>query len=203
MVEAFRCSHCSAPVTDDRWTNCPYCGSVLDKPTIDPLKAVVAPQRFEAVERSREYLEAVRETPSGAGTIAGMGFRTVFLIGWTAVAGGMTVMALPFGPMAFVPALMGIAGVVLVIVSGREMGRFASAKTERIVAVVRDERTEVSGGGEHSSASTTHFLLLEARNGTRGEYRCDAATAGRLAPGDIGVAFVRERHLLDFKRVDA
>lgn len=203
MVEALRCSHCSAPVVDDRWINCPYCGSVLAKPTVNPLRAVVAPERFDAVERSPVYTDAAKDEPSAAGAIMGHGFRTVFLVVWTAMAIFMTAASLPMGPVSLIPLTMGIVGVILVFVSANEARRLATARTERVVAVWRDERTEVSGGGERSSASTNHFVLLERRDGRRSEYACSAKLAGMTAPGDIGVAFLRAGTLLDFRRVDA
>lgn len=202
MVETFRCSHCAAVVTDDRWVNCPYCGAVLAKPTIDPLRAVVAPARFDAVERSDAYVDAKPPSTSGGAHVAGLGVRTVFLVVWTCMAGVMTVLFLPTGPLAIVPALMGIFGVGLVLFSVRETSRFLNASPQRFVAVVRDERVHVSGGGE-SPSTTQHFVLLERRDGARREFACDAATAGAVAPGDIGVAFVRADRLLEFRRVDA
>lgn len=202
MVEAFRCSQCSAPVTDDRWTNCPYCGTVLSKPTINPLRAVVAPERFAAVERSPGFDELMRREPSGTGNLIGMGAQTLFLGVWTLVTGGMTVAFLPAGPLAILPALMCCFGIFLFLRLTQKTARFAGAELERRIAVWRDERTEVSGGGEHSSAHTSYFALLEERDGTRTELPCSRSLAAAAAPGDIGVAYVRGGVLLDFQRVD-
>ncbi len=202
MVEAFRCSQCSAPVTDDRWTNCPYCGTVLAKPTINPLRAAVAPERFAAVERSPGFAELMRREPSGAGTLAGKGVQTVFLLLWTVGCGVGTVLFLPVGALALMPAAMCIVGIVLVVRQSADTARFAGSELERRVAVWKDERTEVRGGGENSSATTYHFALLEERSGRRKEYSCSAQLAGANAPGDIGVAYVRAGVLLDFQRVD-
>lgn len=203
MTEAFRCSQCSAPVTDDRWTNCPYCGSVLNKPTINPLRVMVAPERFAAAERAPGFEELLRRTPSGQAQLFGMGFQTLFLLLWTVLAGAMTIPALMAGPMAIVPAGMCVFGIVMLVRSGQRTARFAGAALERRVAVWRDERTEVSGGGRNSSASTRHYVLLEEREGRRLECPCDARLAGSHAPGDIGLAYLRGGVLLDFVRIDA
>lgn len=203
MVEAFRCSQCSAPVTDDRWTNCPYCGSVLAKPTINPLRAMVAPERFASAERAPGYEELMRRVPSAVGQIFGMGCQTVFLLVWTILTGAFTVLFLPAGPLALVPGAMCAFGIFLFVRSTTQAATFAGADLERRLAVWRDERTEVSGGGEHSSATTTHFALLEERDGKRTEYACAANVAGANAPGDIGVAYLRGGVLLDFQRLDA
>jgi len=203
MVEAFRCSQCSAPVTDDRWTNCPYCGAVLAKPTINPLRAVVAPERFAAVERSPGYEELMRREPSGTKQMLGMGCQTAFLLVWTIGAAVMTVVFLAAGPLAIVPGAMCAVGILMLVRLSGQTARFAGAALERRIAVWKDERTEVSGGGKHSSASTTHYVLLEERDGKRTEVPCDDGQAGAHAPGDIGVAYLRAGVLLDFQRVDA
>lgn len=202
MVAAFRCAQCSAPVQDDRWTSCPYCGTVLDKPTIDPLRAVVAPERFAAAERSPAHAALMRREPSGTPLLVGMGFKGVFLLVWTALTGAMTIFFLPHGPMALAPALMGVFGVVMLVKTSSRAASFASAPLERRTAVWRDERIQVSGGSGDRGATTTHFVLLEGRDGERVELRCDGSIAGRHAPGDIGVAYLRGGMLLDFQRLE-
>jgi len=202
MVEAFRCSQCSAPVTDDRWTNCPYCGTVLSKPTINPLRAVVAPERFAAVERAPAYAELLRRAPSGTGQMVGLGAQTVFLLLWTIGCGVGTMLFLPTGLMALMPAAMCVFGVVLLVRQSARTAEFANAALERRIAVWKDERTEVRGGGQNSSATTHHFVLLEGRDGRRAEYSCSSRLCGANAPGDIGVAYLRAHVLLDFQRVD-
>ena len=202
MVEAFRCSQCSAPVTDDRWTNCPYCGTVLSKPTINPLRAVVAPERFAAVESSPAYAALMSREPSGTGQLVGQGAQTIFLLLWTIGTGFMTLAFLSAGPLALLPAAMCVFGVVLLARQSARTAAFANATLERRIVVWKDERTEVRGGGEHSSASTYHFVLLEGRDGRRAEYGCSSKLSGAHAPGDIGVAYLRAHVLLDFQRVD-
>lgn len=203
MVEAFRCSQCSAPVTDDRWTNCPYCGAVLSKPTINPLRAAVAPERFASVESSPAYAELMRREPSGTKQMLGMGCQTAFLLLWTVGAGVMTVLFLPAGPLAIVPGAMCGIGIFMLVSLSTKTAKFAGAELERRIAVWKDERTEVRGGGKNSSATTTHYVLLEERDGKRTEVPCEDGLAGAHAPGDIGVAYLRAGVLLDFQRVDA
>ena len=203
MVEAFRCSQCSAPVTDDRWTTCPYCGTVLAKPTINPPRAAVAPERFAAVESSPRYAELLRREPSGTGQLIGQGAQTIFLLLWTIGTGFMTLAFLAAGPLALVPGAMCVFGVVMLARQSARTAEFAKASLERRIAVWKDERTEVRGGGQHSSASTHHFVLLEGRDGRRAEYSCSSELSGAHAPGDIGVAYLRAHVLLDFQRVDA
>jgi hypothetical protein len=203
MVDALRCSQCSAPVQDDRWTTCPYCGTLLDKPTIDPLRAVVAHERFAAAERAPGYEALIRHAPSVADELFGLGFLGLFQLLWIVAAGTMTFYALPSGAAALVPGAMCVIGVVWLVGSVSRAVRFSNAKLERRLLVWRDERTEVSGGGKHSSATTEHFVLLEGRDGQRLELECDGDVAGKHAAGDIGVAYLRDGVLLDFRRIDA
>ena len=204
MTEAFACSQCSAPVTDDRWTSCPFCGAVLNKPTINPLRAVVAPERFAAVESSPRHAELMRHQPSTTGVVFGMGCQTAFLVVFVVIAGAMTLGFAAFtGPLALFPLVILGVGVYMLVTQGKRAAQFASGELERRIAVWKDERTEVSGGGKNSSASTYHYVLLEMRDGRREELPCDARLSGTHAPGDIGVAYLRGGVLLDFKRVDA
>ncbi len=202
MTQALRCRQCSAPVTDDRWTNCPFCGAVLLKATINPLRAVVAPERFDAVERSPQFGALMRHEPSSTRHLVGNGFATVFLILFTVASGAMSVVAMEAGPVAIVPLIICGVGAAMLLRQVNSSSKFAKAKIQREVSVWRDERTQVSGGRGDSSAVTHHFVLLETRNGRRQEFECSDELAGAHASGDIGVAFVRGDVLLDFRRVD-
>jgi hypothetical protein len=202
MPQAVTCSQCKAPVTDDRWINCPYCGALLVKPVLNPNKAVVAPERFAAVENSPEYARWMQHTPSTTSTALGLGAHTAILVVFCGAGAAMTVFfAVNAGMLAVLPLLVTCVGLVLLFTSLANAKSFASSPLERRVLVWRDERTEVSGGGKNSSATTSHYVLLEDRRGGRREYSCNSRLAGAHAPGDIGVAFLRGGILLDFKRV--
>jgi hypothetical protein len=203
MTQALRCEQCSAPVTDDRWTNCPFCGAVLLKATINPLRAVVAPERFAAVERSPQFAALMRHQPSSTRHFVGNGVATLFLIVFTVGSGTMAVFALENGLIGIVPLFICAVGAWMLIAQVNSTSKFAKAKVQRQVSVWRDERTQVSGGSGDSSAVTHHYVLLETRNGRRQEFECSDELAGAHASGDIGVAFVRGDVLLDFRRVDA
>ena len=71
----------------------------------------------------------------------------------------------------------------------------------RVLAIVVGDRTKVSGGGEHSSVSTTYYATLEFETGRRAELRCDDATAGEIARNDIGVAYLKGGKLVHFWRI--
>lgn len=202
MPSAVLCSQCQAPVTDDRWISCPYCAALLVKPVLNPNKAVVAAERFLAVERSPEFDRWIRHTPDASAHETSLGLRTLFLAVFCLGTLFITiVVAVQDGAGAFIPALMFGVALWWLVRHLRRAREFSKAPLDRRIVVWRDERTQVSGGGENSPARTTHFALLESRDGERVEFQCNAELAGGHAPGDIGIAYLRGGILLEFKRV--
>lgn len=202
MPHALTCSQCKAPVTDDRWINCPYCGALLVKPVLNPNKAVVAPERFAAVENSPEYASLARHRPATLSHSIGGGMTVLVLALVTVAVAFLTVVvAKESGFVAVFPAIVTVLALVMLQRAMKSAQQFSAAPLERHIVVWRDERIEVSGGGDNRRAVTHHYALLENREGERIEFRCGAQLAGAHAPGDIGVAFLRGGILLDFKRV--
>jgi DNA-directed RNA polymerase subunit RPC12/RpoP len=201
MTEAFRCSHCSAPVTDDRWMNCPHCGTVLNKPTINPLKAVTAPERFAQARQNPAFADWMVHQPSTSAHQGGSAAKILFLFVWIVIAFAMAA-AFPSGMKLF-PIGMGLVGAFMVVKEIGFSAKVATGEWERILAVIRDERVAVSGGGKNTSATTTYHLLLENEQGERAEYPCHKRIAATHAPGDIGIAFLKGGVLFDFQRLDA
>lgn len=78
--------------------------------------------------------------------------------------------------------------------------RFVAAPVRHELAVVVDERVSVSRAGR--SAITQYHATLQTRDGKRSEYLCEGQLAGRIAANDIGVAFLKVDHLVDFIRLD-
>jgi DNA-directed RNA polymerase subunit RPC12/RpoP len=202
MPQAVNCSQCKAPVTDDRWINCPYCGALLAKPVLNPNKAVVAPERFAAVESSPEYASLKSYTPSATAANLELGGGVAAALAFTGIAAVATAVFAQSSPVvAIVPAFITLVGLITVVYQLATANKQWNAPIDRHVLVWRDERTVVSGGGQHSRATTKHYVLLEDRDGRRAELACSSQLAGAHAPGDIGVAFLRGGFLLDFKRV--
>ncbi len=203
MVEAFRCSQCSAPVTDDNWTSCPFCGIVLNKPTINPLRAATAPARFAAARRHPDLERLLQLTPSTSGFAASQIFLVFFLVIWIGATLFMsTVFAEVAGLAALLPLAMGVFGFVMVSRGLVKARSIRNAPLEREIVVLLDERTEVSGGGKDSSASTAYYLLVQGEDGARTELGCSAQVAGKVTAGDIGVAYRKGSWLADFQRID-
>lgn len=204
MVQAFRCSQCSAPVQDDNWTSCPFCGTVLNKPTINPLKAVTAPARFEAARRSPEYQDCMQFTPSTSKHSTGTVILILFAALWVGISLFMTAaFSQAPGAMMLFPLGMGIFGAVFLSKGIGKQLAIGRAPWERELVVVIDERTSVTGGGKNRSATTNYFVNLQREGSERSEFPCVEEVASSAAPGDIGIAYIKGGHVFGFRRLDA
>ncbi|MCE9577763.1 MAG: DUF2500 domain-containing protein [Deltaproteobacteria bacterium] len=83
--------------------------------------------------------------------------------------------------------------------------RVARAPLERVIAVVVNQRTSVSSHrhDQHRHTSTSYYVTLQREDGDRAEYTVGGGLAGLVSDADIGVAYVKQDLLLDFRRFDA
>jgi len=102
-----------------------------------------------------------------------------------------------------VPVLMVIIMLTVVIAAVIKLGSHASAPLLRRIGHVADERVEVSGGSNSGSARTSYYATLDFSDGSRSEYQVSHGLAGKLARGDVGMAFTKGGWLLDFERLKA
>lgn len=102
------------------------------------------------------------------------------------------------GPMAVVPGIMVIFGIGITLSSVKNVATFNAAPLENKSATIVDERVKVAGGAGDSSSVTRYFATLQDSAGVRQEYRVDESIAGKIAPGDIGVAFLKGTHLIEY-----
>jgi hypothetical protein len=100
-----------------------------------------------------------------------------------------------------VPLIFGAIGAGIVLVSLLKIVRFSGSMLERPLARIAGERTRVSGGGNDQAARTSYYVTLESPDGFRTELEATAKVAGAVSEGDFGVAYVRDRYLLDFARL--
>jgi len=194
--ETLKCSQCGAVPKEGGTRFCGFCGSMLPVQTPANALPVAAPERFDAVQSHPDLpalLELTPEDPGAPSLVPGgcllvmAGAIGVFIL--SQITGGN----LPPG-LLLVPALVGSLGLAVWLYANRER----TAPIHRNVAVVLDERVRVGGGGKHSSASTHYYVLIADRAGTRVELEAEEDLAGRTAPGDIGVAYIRRGRLVDF-----
>lgn len=199
--EGRACGQCGAAARDDG-RFCAYCGAELPAPAAPPHPLGDVDARLAAVERHPDLPRLNRHTPSTGMYTGGMFFGVVFGVVFAGFAlfilSGFTRMRFTF---ALFPALFVLIGVGVAVGSVVKGVRFAKAPLRRTPAVIVDERTEVSGGGKNSSASTSYYATLEFKGGRRKEYGVLHRLAGELAPGDAGLAYLKGDVLVDFRRV--
>lgn len=81
--------------------------------------------------------------------------------------------------------------------------RYQAAPLERIVVVVIDERTAISGGRDRQPIRTRYHVTLQRDDGQRFERVCPEHLSRLIVPGDLGVAYVKHDRLVDFARLEA
>jgi len=210
MSEPRKCGNCGAVAAraDDRF--CAYCGTELPRP--EPAQTVrvevVGPfgdldERFERLKAHPSYAQWMRRTPSTAGHAIGLYGGAIFAVFFIVVSLFITSMfgALA-GPMAIFPLGFVAVGVFLLVKMLGRANRYTSAPLLRTPAAVLDERTEVSGGGKNSSASTPYYATLQPPDRLRHEFAADGRTAGDVTRGDVGIAYLKSDVLVEFQRVD-
>jgi len=197
------CPNCAALAREPDQVYCAYCGHALprEQPPPAPRPPSVA-QLLAEVERHPDLAEWMAHRPSTATLAVGFGVMMIFGLVFAAIAVGMMLfVGALFPPFALFLLLFVAAGLAMAITGGVKASRLANAPLLRVPALVVDERTQVSGGGNNSSASTSYFATLEVADAGREEYRIDGRLAGSVAPGDYGLAYLRSGFLLDFRRV--
>lgn len=215
--ELLPCAECGARPKrrEDRF--CAFCGHELPRPVAAvPTPSVAREARFENARRSAAYAHALQHEPSTRHLALGGTFGTVFLVFFAVVALGIGGVGCSMGALSgsgfgltfsgiftLVPIGMAAFAIFAAVKSAQRTSAIVNSPTDRRLAVVRDERTAVSGGGRNSSASTQYYVTLEYEEGGRKEHPVDPGLASRVAPGDLGVACERGGYLVDFVPLDA
>jgi hypothetical protein len=202
---AVKCSNCGGLITAADSKYCSFCGALLAvAPTPVSLTvvreiAINAPERFDAAERDPRLPGLMAQTPkssTGCAAIAMSLFLVVFIL-----FGMMLAAKASDSGLGAVLLLVPLFGIVLLVAFVRREIRIADAPIERRIVVVMDERTKIEGGGHNSSASTTYYALLEARDGARREYEVDDEIAGTITRGDIGVVYLKTDRVLGWSNL--
>ena len=196
--ETLKCSHCGAiPKEPARF--CGFCGSML--PTRAPVVAapIESPERFDAVQAHPDLQALLDRRPEDPGASSVVPGVIVVVVSAAIAVGVLSQVAEGSIPPWFLvaPALLALLGFGLLLAAKLERG----SPIHRNVAVVLDERVRVSGGGGNSHAETHYYILIADRSGQRVELEAEEDLAGRTAPGDIGVAYIRRGRLVDFSVV--
>lgn len=203
------CEHCGAAIKEPG-AFCSHCGTRIVRPERAAAGAPSAtdPARFDLCAAGDGFRAAQRHEPrvSSLGQIAAPLMMAVFGVVFLIFAAGLFSSDDGLGgpPAAFQIVFLMFPLVFVGLAVGMAMKglRFHNAPIEQQILVVVDERVEVSGGGKNSSARTSYYATLQARDGTRAELETYGWLAGRIAPGDIGLAFVKGGWLVDFLRLE-
>jgi hypothetical protein len=209
MSQARTCASCGAPPTEESQRFCGFCGAEL--PALPAPQTVVVQggrwgdleQRFRNLAEHPSMEELLQHTPSSAGRAMGLAGRAALGVAFMVIAGFTTTFFMAFaGPLAILPMFFLGVGAVVTISSVFRSAKVTQAPLRRVNALVVDERIRVSGGGEHSSATTTYHATIQDPEGHRAEYLVDERIASAITEGDMGVAYLKADHMIDFVRVD-
>jgi hypothetical protein len=184
---------------------CEYCGSAVEHDVnVPPPARDRASERIERFDRLAEHPSfdkwmrwrpAQRETTSSGvnPAVIGAGFIVVGI----AIGLGVT-SSHPPAPIAILPFVLVGLGVRTFIRANRASSE-AAAPAKAYSALVVAKRTDVTTG---EYGGTSYFVTMEFRSGTRREYGVDGEFYGLVSDDDIGVAYIREGDLLNFKKID-
>lgn len=206
MTDTVHCSHCGAPFREEDARFCSFCGTQrqLAQPAVVVAAAPSAPnaiERFERAERHPRMAELLKRTPSTLGHGTSLGCSAGGLVVFCVVGILITITFAKNGGgfSLLFPLAITLVGAFMLAATLKRAARFTSAELRRTIALVVDERVSVSGGRH---AHTTYFATLEWKSRTRREFSVNARLAGKIAPNDLGVAYMKADVLLDFERLD-
>jgi hypothetical protein len=212
------CPACGGKVPHPPPAVCTYCGAALHPPASPPAAGARPPalalkERLDALARHPRFSDLLRREPGagaqyfqwGATAAVGVVFATIALFMFSTAR---SVTHFPAGATDSFGSIFGLVclffvavGVLVVASSMKKTAAFAAAPLERLQALVADKRTEVSGGGDGSAATTRYFVTIETGDGRRLEVGAAGKVAGKAVAGDVGIAYVKGGVLLDFERV--
>lgn len=165
-------------------------------------------KRLEAVEKHPEYPALLNVKPGAASLYGRFGCFVIFGLIFAFVALFMS-SAVPkaiegFGPTGLVRILLLVftavgAGVTVWGIFG--VLKLSGSRLRRLPALVVDKRLKVRGGGQSTSAYTYYYVTLEFGDGERREFEARGKMYGKIAKNDAGVAYIRNRYLLDYRRL--
>ncbi len=225
-----RCESCGAQVAQGN-TICEYCGSTWDRVVPAAVATQLsAGNVYDQIKGSPSWADrnsptrqaAIPQMPALASVapiiffvvfITMSGFMAFTMLGVSGILGAVGFsQGGPFGSgVAIVPAFMALVpigfvvlGIFMAVKHGKTMRTFQDAPTLGHAAVIVGKRTQISGGGKDSSASTRYFVTAEFEDGRREEFGLmTPGLYGKVTEGDAGVLFVRSTFVLDFDRVVA
>lgn len=160
-------------------------------------------KRLEAVKNHPEYPELLKMKPSSLRFYGRSGCAVIF--GLIFALGTLFINFFdPYSPPGFfriVLILFTFLGVGLILYGIYRLIKLSTSSLKRRPALVVDKRISVSGGAGSSSASTTYYVTVELDGGERRELESGGKLYGKITKEDVGVAYIRDRYLLDYRRL--
>ncbi len=223
-----RCDSCGAQLPQGQ-TICDYCGSMWDRPVPASLGSQVDDGYvFDQIRQSTAWTD--RNSPNRQASLPKMPALAsvapvLFFVVFIGISGFIAIMALGMagifgavgfsqggalgGGVALVPAFMALMpigfvalGIFMMNKHRKTMNDFQDAPTMSHAALIAGKRTQVSGGGQNSSASTRYYITAQFDDGRRQEFAVMTPDLyGRVTEGDGGILFIRSKYALDFDRV--
>jgi len=209
-IEVVKCPACGGKLPQPLPSVCPYCRAALAVSVTATPRAAQPPhsalsERLAAAERDPEVARLMIREVMGSTPYLQGGFTVVFGIVFLGILFFMLSRIRGFFSDGFtlVPVLMVAIMLTVVIAAVIKLGSHASAPLLRRIGHVADERVEVSGASNSGSARTSYYATLDFADGSRSEYQVAHGLAGKLARGDVGMAYMKGDWLLDFERLKA
>jgi len=196
------CGSCGARSPGRLARFCAACGAELPR-TVEaaPAPALAAPPdrvaRFRALRAHPDFAAAEHRVPTNAEEDANplghvLSAAVILCVGFI-----LLVPSLAFPPVAVAVAVVVGLALLYVVASAVKSGARRRAPVVRVPACVAGERTELAGGG--GGVRARYYLSLESERGTREEYEIDGRLAGKVGPGDLGIATFKGEALVDFE----
>lgn len=167
-----------------------------------------AEPELAAVRRHPRFAELERRRPSTAGRTFLHLLKILFLL----VFAGLGAFFVAMGPggtfgavwvgLSLLFTVVGLAGAVW---TAWRLFRLSTSRLERLPARVTGKRQDVrrhSDSSNTTSTTTTYYVTLELEDGERRELESRGRLYGRLSSGDVGVAYLKYRYLLDYERLE-
>lgn len=165
-------------------------------------------ERLNGVEKHPDYPELLKAQPGSAYLYGGYIFQLIFGLIFTSIAvffifepppddGSLFYLVWIVGSFIFIVVGVGIVGFGIY-----KLIKLSLTSLRRRPSLVLDKRMAVRGGGQSSSASTTYYITLEFNDRERREIKTRGKLYGKITKDDVGVAYILDDYLLDFRRLE-
>jgi len=175
----------------------------------DRLKAIgkqPGNDRLKEVKKHPDYPELLKHNAGSAYLYGRYMFQIIFGLIFTAISiffissppdsDSLFDLVWLFGSLIFTVVGIGITGYGIYRII-----KLISSNTYKLPALIVDKRISVSGGSQSSSSIATYYVTLELDDLGRRELKVRGKLYGKITNEDVGVAYIHDRYLLDYRRL--